>query len=161
MSVPNTRCIATKQDGMQCQHITLRGNMCPQHLDSVMGLRIGPSEIAGAGYGLFTTRARVKGENIVRYTGLVVLELEPDSDEEDNYSGTYVLMVKKTYPRVYIDAREPVNTGGFVNSSKGSGKRNNCQFVYDARRRHAWVRARAKIDAGKELYVAYGSPYWR
>ena len=123
-----------------------------------MGLQIAPSLIPNAGYGLYTTRSRVKGENIVRYSGQIVLELE---DDDEPFSGPYVLMVKKTYPRVYIDARESSNTGGFVNSARGTKKKANCQFVYDSRNQVAWVRARTAIPAGTELYIGYGAGYWR
>jgi hypothetical protein len=158
----NTQCVATTNDGIRCHRITARGNMCPQHLESIQGLKIAPSLIPNAGYGLFTTCERKRGDNIVRYTGLIVIELEPEDGEEDVlYDGDYVLEVKKTYPRVSIDARQSVNTGGFVNAPRGTTKQTNVQFSYDKRKQIAWVRATKKILAGAELLVGYGGGYWR
>lgn len=127
--------------------------MCPEHLDSEMGLCIAPSLIPNAGYGLFATRDFAKGNDIVPYTGDIILTLD-----DDVYWGRYVLQVKSN---VYIDAKDPVNTAGFINSPRGTNKKTNCQFVYNPRTKVAWVRATKKIKAGDELLVGYSSGYWR
>jgi hypothetical protein len=72
-----------------------------------LGRQVKNSTIPGAGFGLFTTCAREKGERIVPYEGKLV-------HFETDYSGPYVLQLSRT---CFIDAQE---------SSSGVGRYANC-----------------------------------
>jgi hypothetical protein len=129
--------------------------MCWQHLKQKEALRITKSTIPGAGLGLFTVKPLVRGENITKYTGRVVINNDPD------YGNAYALQIKKR-PPTYIDARrtnEP-GLGRWANANRGRGG-NNAQLVYDARNRTANVRAIKAIPPKTEITVPYGAGYWR
>ena len=153
--VVRAQCSANARNGQRCKLTTLRGTLCWQHLRSVKGLRVKTSEIPDAGFGLFTTVNRVKGEDLAPYTGDVVV------NPPVGWGGDYVLQLKKN-PPTYIDARR-TNTGEgrYANSMRGRGRRNNAQLVLDRRNGIGRVRAVAKIASGKEITVAYGGQYWK
>jgi hypothetical protein len=129
--------------------------MCWQHLRQKEKLRITDSQIPGAGLGLFTEKPLVRGQNITRYSGRVVVNADP------NYGNAYALQIKK-HPPTFIDARrtnEP-GLGRWANANRGRGG-NNAQLVYNTRKREANVRATKAIPAKAEITVPYGASYWR
>jgi hypothetical protein len=154
--VVRERCEAIGRNGQRCKHITLRGRLCWQHLKQKEQLRITNSTIPGANLGLFTTKPLVRGEDITRYTGRVVVNADP------NYGNAYALQIKK-HPPTFIDARrtnEP-GLGRWANANLGRGRTNNAQLVYNTRKREANVRATKAIPAKAEITVPYGASYWR
>ena len=137
--------------------------MCSQHLKSKLGLEVKDSRIPNAGEGLFTTIDRRKGEDICTYSGDVILEIDTDDEDYVPYSGAYVVQVKKG---VLIDAAKTNSEGRYINAARNAivdGKKlhNNVQMVYNARKRVVNIRAKKKIKAGSELYMGYGTGYWK
>jgi hypothetical protein len=142
--------------------------MCAEHLRDRMGLEIKEATNPDWGYGMFSTVAREKGENICEYDGRIIIDManeDSDEDEVPPIQGPYVLQIKQ-FPPIYIDGARSTNLGRWVNSAKGliiNGKsvKNNTQLVYNTRTKQAWVRATRKINPGEELLAAYGRNYWR
>src|SRR5680860_656150 len=81
----------------RCKHTTLRGHFCWQHLKANQGLRVMKSELPGAGKGLFTTKPIPRGAVIARYTGDIVVEMDP------NYGNPYALQIQDI-PPTFLDA---------------------------------------------------------
>ena len=161
MSIEVTvQCRAIKKNGKRCERMTSQTSMCPQHLRRRLGLEVKESTIPHAGLGLFTTKDRKKGENICTYSGKIILEMS-DSDSEterEPYIGRYVLQVQNN---ILIDAARTDSEGRYINSARGTRKKNNVQAVWDRKKKIANIRARQKIKAGEELLMGYGSAYWR
>ena len=153
------RCSAVRPNGERCTRMTTKGPMCAQHLKSVLGVEIRESVIPKAGMGLFTTRARVYGENIVSYDGDIIIDLVAD-DEAPPIGGQYVVQIKKN---TFIDARKSNYVGRYANAAARTGWKNNAQLVYDRHARIAWIRCTDKQGIAKdhEIFCSYGSKYWR
>ena len=85
------RCTATTKSGQRCKNRTCRGKQCWQHLKKEQGLRVKQSEIAGAGFGLFTTKPFRKNQKIANYTGENLSRAAIESRYPGNTRGEYVL----------------------------------------------------------------------
>jgi len=151
------RCKATTKAGHRCKNRTCRGKYCWQHLKKGQGLRVKPSEIAGAGFGLFTTKPFKKNEKIVDYTGERVSRAEIDR----RYVGTtgqYVLCEGNRPKSRCVDARKTNSGAGrYANDARGSNQRNNARFL----QRGFGIKASRNIPVGREVLVSYGRGYWR
>ena len=55
-----SQCTATTAAGTRCRKRTCRGPVCWQHAQSQHGLRVKPSQIQNAGFGLFATKRMAK-----------------------------------------------------------------------------------------------------
>jgi hypothetical protein len=120
---------------------------------SVDGLQVGESLIPGAGLGLFSTRAREKGELLCRYHGTLLRTCEALRLADKSY-------LMRLGPQCYVDARDHVDV--------------LCRYMNDCRNRRGYNVAFQKLPdegcalalasrdlaAGEELYVDYGKWYW-
>ncbi len=153
--IDSTRCVGSKRDGGRCARITRRTNLCYQHLQMQSHLAIKKSNIPAAGFGLFTTIHRKKGENVAPYSGKVVVSHDPD------YGGPYALQIKK-HPPTFIDASHSTSGAGrFCNNCQRGQCTNNTGLSINNNTKQASVRANRNIPAGKEIYTAYGRDYWK
>ena len=153
-------CVALDQSGAECGRLTDRGNMCPQHAASVLGVRVAASNIAGAGDGLFATRRFERGD--------VVCEYGPGRV----YSSAEFAASPSAYGvRLYRGVLDCRNTnegfGRYVNAATRTSEV-NCILVSEAKLRRGgsgkrvFVQCkRAQIQPGEELYLAYGAGFWR
>ena len=155
------RCRGKTARGTRCKQRTQKSGFCWTHLEKEQGLRIKKSQIPRAGDGLYTTKERARGNNITQYTGKIVVT---DANGNDVSTGRpwhsqYGLQIKQR-PPTFIDARATNSAPGrYANTARGSGHRNNSQFVYDSRGRVANVRATRAIPAGSEVFVPYGAGF--
>lgn len=160
---PSQRCTADNKSGEHCAIRTTVGHLCWNHLLRDMGLRVQPSNIIGAGHGLFAGKNGLPKDHRIPYSGdLVKLE-------GDDQGGPYVLEIKKG---TGIDAaRRNSGPGRWVNDPRGAKSANgrrrlhNCDFVLHTppggQQRIAAVRTLRVIKSGEELLVKYGQDYWR
>lgn len=153
IATPSQQCTAGTKRGTQCGARTKDGHLCWQHLKSLLSLRIKPSEIEGAGRGLFTTKDIPAGAEIVPYTG--DLRIGPGQDPAHGGS-LYVVQVKRD---TTLDAaRKNTASGRLINHA--TGQRANVRFVCDQRRNRVRMQAIRRIPAGTELLVNYGPSYF-
>lgn len=159
MSSSAIRCVAQTAVTKQCSRWARYGNKCAQHLRSEDQLLIAPSGIAQAGSGLFTTKARRKGDRIAPYMGKYVKLTSPN----EKYGGAYVLQLTKT---LFIDAAAPSsgaarysNTARPHNVARKECRGNNAHFTLNRRNGTAWITATRSIPAGEEVFTAYGGSY--
>ena len=59
-----SQCTATTAAGTRCRKRTCRGPVCWQHAQSQHGLRVKPSQVQNAGFGLFATKRMAKNARI-------------------------------------------------------------------------------------------------
>ena len=64
-----SQCTATTSAGTQCRKRTCRGPVCWQHAQQQHGLRVKPSQIQNAGFGLYATKRLAKNARVASYTG--------------------------------------------------------------------------------------------
>ena len=153
-----------------CEELTEIGDLCHQHAIDLLGLTVKTSSLENAGLGLFTTRARRKGDYICPYLGRIVsstdFEMAPDE-----YS------VEIDRERV-LTARYSSDGFGRYANDRRSNAVNNCLLLTEATytRVHAppgmrrrgrasseaviCLVAKRNIEAGAELFVSYGREYW-
>lgn len=125
-----------------------------------LGVEIAQSTIPDAGFGLFTTIARKKGDLLVPYEGKHIVLSK--SYEGPHPEGPFVLQVNN---RTFLDgANESYGLGRFVNCCRQTdttkfGLRNNARFCINARAGNVNIRATRSIAPGDEVFAPYGSSY--
>ena len=134
------------------------GKQCWQHLKKEQGLRVKQSEIAGAGFGLFTTKPFRKNQKIANYTGENLSRAAIESRYPGNTRGEYVLCDGDRPNSRCVDGRKTNSSAArFANDARGTNKRNNARFL----QRGFGIKAKQNIPAGQEILVSYGRDYWR
>lgn len=156
------RCKATTALGHRCKNKTAQSlPYCWIHMKQKDHLQIKPSQIRGAGKGLFAQCSKNenqvcfrRGERAAYYSGELLDEI-PQNKE-------YVLNVNNNR---YLDSVNKLNyPGRYINDARGSGKRNNVQLTGRYYRKDnkivSPVIALKTIKHNDELYAAYGRSYW-
>ncbi len=115
------------------------------------------SSIPGAGDGLFTEKAILKGERIIEYKGKVT-----NWEEANHMDGLnpYIYFVSDDH---VIDAlRSKKSLARYANDARGmkkiKGILNNAEYAEEGVR--VFIEAKKDIPAGAEILVAYGKEYW-
>ena len=97
------RCICESKNGERCKHKTVIGSpYCYIHLLYNKHLRIKPSNIQGAGVGVFAINPKLPqnaiifrpGDTIIRYDGQVI-DNEELNDRYDIYTAPYCLQINQ------------------------------------------------------------------
>lgn len=122
----------------------------PQHLE------IKPSQIPGAGLGLYTRVFIPVGSLVIEYKGIVTTW----DEVKDQIDNDYIYYISRNH---VIDAGPtPRSLARYANDAKGltqmPGINNNCIFKKIEGR--VFIKARANIEAGSEILVHYGKQYW-
>jgi len=123
-------------------------------------LKVKKSSLPGAGKGLFTLKDIKKGKIVCEYEGERIT-WKVATERNDTGIGGYVYYINKNN---CIDAFHFKNTfGRYANDAAGVGRikgfRNNS--TYDVVRNKVYIRATRNIEAGSEIFVSYGSGYWK
>lgn len=124
---------------------------------SKKNLRVKKSRLPDAGMGLFTTVAIPKGTRIVEYVGKISTWKEVEHDQGEN---GYIYYVKRNH---VIDARRMKSAlARYANDANGinrvTGLKNNSAYTEDGIK--VFIQAARDINAGEEIFVAYGKEYW-
>ena len=128
-----------------CQETT-QLELCTTHLRDA-GLEVKESEIINSGWGLFTTRDRIKNDLISYFTGTEIIGEIEGSSEYISWRGG----------GVYIDSSIERCSAACANSSDSN---NNCSIkLY---RKQCCIRANKPLRSGDEIFIAYGRTYrWK
>jgi uncharacterized protein len=120
-------------------------------------LYIKKSTLPQAGKGLFTKEFIPKGTVIVEYIGRI--SSWKDADHRDG-TNAYIYYVNRnyvidafTYKKAF--ARYANDASGLI---KKDGVRNNAR--YEKNGSGVFITATRNIEAGEEIFVAYGKEYW-
>ena len=141
------------------------------------GVAVKPSTLIGAGRGLFTERPFVRGELVTYYDGAIIdaTKTNPEQLDPSLRSHTKALFFLR-YAIVgnapgYCEGADGEGGGAYINDARDKA-RWNCSFEQvdsDVVRQHPdspferiiAIRALRDIEAGEELFIDYGSVYWR
>jgi len=106
---------------------------------------------------LFSLIPRLKGDHLVDYVGecLNASELEQRYPKEN--VGIFALALSSS---CFIDAALFRGVGAYANASRFDVKP-NVRFVVNPRTRSARLEVTRRIEAGGEIFVSYGSDYWK
>jgi SET domain-containing protein len=120
-------------------------------------LVIKPSQLPGAGMGLFTKTDIPKGGRIVEYAGR--RKKWKDVKHLDGHNG-YLLRLSRT---TAIDAKpKRSGMGRYANDAMGisrvAGLRNNAEYLIYGNR--VFIEATRNIRKGEEIFVGYGKEFW-
>lgn len=139
----------------------------PQHPAFALGATVecGTSILPGAGRGLFAKQAFQPGDRITYVDGDIVSTRVARTWTPERSSHVRSLSLGHTV----IDAlREPLDGRGAGSLANDAGYSPGCR--YDIRMNNAvfktedgtvWLVAVKPIDAGKEVFVSYGTDYWQ
>lgn len=121
---------------------TTQLELCTSHLRDA-GLEVKESGILNSGWGLFTTRDRVKNELICYFSGTEIIGEIEGSSEYISWRGG----------GVYIDSSIERCSAACANASR----KNNCSIkLY---RKKCCIRTKKSLRNGDEIYIAYGRTY--
>jgi hypothetical protein len=143
--------------------VTIGHPYCTKHLVEHYGVKIAPSQIPGAGNGLYTTKPLLAGSYIVPYIGEVISDA--DFDKRYNSEGITAPYTVAEDDGTYIDAAYIRGVGATANtqvSRHGMSLLRLCNShlvdhpnsIYPV-----WLQARVDIAPGEEIYVFYGTEY--
>ena len=152
------RCTGITKTGGQCKKITCKYlPLCFIHLKQ-KGFQVKQSTIPNTGDGLFTLIARAKHEVIGEYIGEVLTD-QQTQDRYGDVTAPFAVQGKKNHN---IDPACKRGYTAYVNSAYHTlNKINNCEFVASHRGgTRVSIRTTRAIQAGAELFVAYGASYW-
>ena len=164
------QCAAKTGKGAQCTRKVCVGlPYCAQHMRSIMSLEIRPSDIQGAGLGVFAIRRAAKaprlvfrgGDEITEYFGecLSTQELEDRYGEDDHGLGVYAHEAGSGYD---IDSACIRSVASMINSHPHDW---NCKAVAANRYQtngctRLTIVASKDIMDGDELLLNYGAGYF-
>ena len=119
-------------------------------------LVVKPSNLPGAGDGLFTKVFIPKGTRIVEYKGRICTW----KDVEDDHDNGYIYTISDDH---VIDAKNHKKAlARYANDARGisrlKGIANNCDYVNDGDK--VYIEAKKDIEPGSEILVSYGKEYW-
>jgi hypothetical protein len=135
--------------------------------NSSFNLFIKNSNLVNAGYGVFTHDFIPKNSFIDYYTGDIY---------ESSLGGTYYFHINDNYgidafnqPRCYMAMLNDADFNLTLNKKKKKNKhisnvvsyRNNCEFRVNENELEVMVYSIEDIDNGSELFISYGSDYWK
>ena len=160
------QCTGITKGGARCSRRTcMISNVCWQHLQSTLGLKVANSNLAGAGKGLFTLREIKRRPGDDRSRDVFIIEYKGErltrAEVENRYQGhvgEYVLCPDAAH---CIDASSTQSTvARYVNGCDKPGSRVRCNARF-GRRANKWgILATRSIAAGSEIVCAYGPEYW-
>jgi hypothetical protein len=101
--------------------------------------------------------ARSKGDHVVDYFGESLSPAEVESRYPRKDVGVYCLQISQS---IFIDAALVRGVGASANASR-HGVKPNARFVVNPRTGSARLEVSRHIQAGGEIFVSYGSEYWR
>ena len=153
-----TQCRAKTKSGDDCKRRTRRSVYCWQHLQALSNLRIKPSNIPGAGLGLWTgPKPFKKNVTVAEYTGPVVRDV---TDEQ--VGGGYALQLSKN---AVIAGGGSSNTGSFANDCRPTDRKQglcsiNTRLSVNPRTGSARLVSTKRIPPHTEVTASYGRSYW-
>ena len=162
------RCTARTSGGTRCRRRVCVGTkVCFQHRKRDMGLRIAPSNIPGAGKGLFATRRLPPNTHVVTYDGEKLTDAQLNQRyDTDNNGGHAPYGLKVTQPSAQhrgktVDSACQRSLASIINGSR-TRSLSNVRYSNSARADGSikvFTRNRA-IQPGAELLAWYGAGYW-
>ena len=153
-------CAAITGNGTECARFTDKGHLCAQQARLLLGVRVKPSQIAGAGEGLFAAgREFDKGDVICEYLGAqmatAAFRAKPSVFGVQLYRGV-------------LDARRTCDGFARYANTANTARQANAQLISERKligRRGSgsriFLQATKTVQDGEEFWVRYGSGYWR
>lgn len=148
-----TRCKAAG-----CAAVTKYPPFCAKHAAELLGVRVAPSRLRGAGLGLFTTRALAKGAMIAPLFGQVVT-----GEELFRRYGAHTAPYAVQTARVLYDGAGLRYVGHMSNTvldAAGHSVAAACNAdIAEDKRGRPWIHAKKPIGARQEVLTYYGTEY--
>ncbi|CAF0807442.1 unnamed protein product [Rotaria sordida] len=119
----------------------------------MIDLEVKPSQIEGAGSGLFTRTPIAKGSCVCIYRGKILRTIEAIRLKDKSY-------LMRLGPQVYVDPCDDKTVlGRYINDPRNRLLQN---VVFDKRPEEqcAYVIAKRDIATGEEIFADYGRWYW-
>lgn len=116
------------------------------------------SQISNSGLGLFTAITIHRSEIIALFKG-EILNSRQSKKRADKGDNAYFLKLPNGD---ILDTNNSKCLAGFANDAEGTIKstfKNNAEIIMDDEQ-NICLMAKKKIDAGEEIFCAYGKKYW-
>ena len=126
-------------------------------------VRIAPSQISGAGMGLYMDEDVKAGEWIARYSGEPLSQAECERRQQSHYR-------LQVHRNLFLDAADKRHfEGRYINDARKTKFKVNARFASSYKTNtcsatgYVWVRiyATRPIKAGEEIFLNYGAAFWR
>jgi uncharacterized protein len=122
-------------------------------------LYISPSQIHGAGNGLFTAVTIYKGEDISIFKGEILTIAQATERANIGKDKYFIMLLDGTI----LDCMETACFAKYANDAKGlthTGFKNNTKITLDDDN-NVCLSATRNIKAGEEIFCSYGNRYWK
>ena len=151
------RCTGTTKAGNRCRKRTCRSGLCWIHLKKEKNLRIKPSQIPGAGLGLWTTKSFKANERVDAYKGEELTRRQVEARYPAGEAAVYTICAGDDPRSKCIDARKTNSSAArFANDARGSSR-----FTNNVKIPSTVMRVKGKgVPANRELFLNYGDTYW-
>lgn len=153
------RCSEDTKNGERCKNMTtVYPHMCWLHTRQKLGLAVAKSTIQESGNGLFTLKDIKKGEKVADYDG------KESATNDPNNNSDYVFQAGNNR---FIDAESTQSSLGRYVNDCGNVKRRkkkcvNSRFSISTKKgRPVFVKATKNIKKGSEIFLSYGTSYWK
>ena len=126
-------------------------------------VKVAPSQIPGAGMGLYLLEDAKTGEWIARYSGDPLTWAESNRRKHSHYR-------LQVHRNLFLDAEDTKHfEGRYINDARRSKHKVNARFAANyatntcSETGHKWVRiyATRRIKAGEEIFLDYGEEFWQ
>ena len=158
------RCDHIKSDGIRCKNRVCYGSpTCWIHTRQRYGVKLRPSNIAGAGKGLYSTRIFPEDSWICPYVGEPISAACLDIRYPGDTTAPYA--VENDGP--YVDSACTRGIGAMANGlfkrdgTSRTPNQHNAEIAdnADCPAHTKWLKATKNIPADREIYVYYGDAY--
>jgi hypothetical protein len=156
------QCRHVSENGHQCRNRVCIGLfLCHVHSKKIYHLRKGPSQVPGAGTGLFAHDSAKSANEIVFARDQFICEYNGEHidrdellDRYEQYTAPYAVQINR---HRYSDGALMRGIGSLINTTRGTNFRTNCRLSIG--RDGVKIRATQPIRNGQELFMSYGPAY--
>lgn len=132
---------------------------CRKHLQVKLGLHVKESQIPGSGWGLYTTRDRVKGEIISYFTGVETASAGFTGLSEYVAWRGGGINIDSSIERCSAACANTADSAKVAKAARPVVK-NNCVMV--TYRQKCYIKTKEIISSGDEIFIPYGRRYrWK
>ena len=157
------QCRHVSADGRQCRNRVCIGLfLCHIHSKKVLHLRKSPSQIPGAGTGLFAHDSSQGPNEIVFARDQFICEYNGEEIDRDelierygDYTAPYGLEINRHH---FVDGSTVRGIANLINTNRNTHFRTNCEMNL-AENGVVRIRATQPIRNGQELLMSYGRAY--
>lgn len=143
-----------------CEKSSKHGTKCLVHTYKELKVKVSPSNIIGAGYGLIAYNGSHKSSEVIFKKNQKIMEYTGTMKEEgDKIFGEGYLLALKRGSLIDASNRYSSSVARYINTAGNSGFKNNARFSINRKNNQVNVVATMDIKNNEEIFVSYGTSF--